>query len=263
VPDELRFAAADAAGRYDEAARDVVWQLEALAPGQAAACTFTALAELPGTAHSRAEAEAEGSFRAEAEARVRVQFGERGDRRLLDDLLAGIDGAASALGEAEAAAHDTPLPAANLGERHVVFSLAGTDYAVPLANVLEIGLPLAVTPTPSVPEWVLGVANLRGDIISLVDLRAFFGLERSPADRGRRVLVVRAREEEMTTGLVVDRVKGMRHLLPERVAPPAGLGQDRLTAYARGVLEHEGRLLVLLDLDRLLLSEEMRQFEFV
>src|SRR5262249_37009231 len=134
--------------------------------------------------------------------------------------------------------------------------------AVPRANVLEIGRPLAVTPTPSVPEWVLGVANLRGDILSVVDLRAFFGLERSPPDQTRRVLVVRSRTDDLMTGLVVDRVKGMRYILPERVASPAGLGEDKTTAYTRGVAEHEGRLLVLLDLDRLLLSEEMRQFEF-
>src|SRR5205823_3689408 len=158
---------------------------------------------------------------------------------------------------------DTPLPqTAKQGERQVLFTLAGTDYAVPLANVLEIGRPLTITPTPNVPEWVLGVANLRGDIVSMVDLRAFFGLEPSAHDPSRRVLVVRARTEDLTAGLVVDRVKGMRYLPPERVGPPVALAEDRIGPYTRGILEHEGRLLVLLDLDRLLLSEEMRQFEF-
>jgi purine-binding chemotaxis protein CheW len=261
LPEELRFVAADAGGLNDAAARRVVWQLDSLAPGEVAVCSFTALAELPGDVHCRAEAEAEDGLLVEAKATVRVRFGERGDRALLDELLAGLDGAA--LGEAPAAPQDTPLPATNLGERQVVFSLAGTDYAVPLANVLEMGRPLAVTPTPNVPEWVLGVANLRGDIISVVDLRAFFGLDRSPPDQSQRVLVVRAGTEDLTTGLVVDRVKGMRYILPERVASAAGLSEDRTTAYTRGVTEHEGRLLVLLELDRLLLSEEMRQFEFV
>src|SRR4030095_6422769 len=78
-------------------------------------------------------------------------------------------------------------------EQHVIFTLDGASYSLPIASVTEIGRPLAVTPLPNVPEWMVGVANLRGDIISVVDLRRFFGLGADEAPRGGRMLVVRSK----------------------------------------------------------------------
>src|SRR5262249_2239641 len=98
------------------------------------------------------------------------------------------------------------------GERHLIFSLADGDCAVPAAQVLQVDRPPERRRGPNVPDWVLGVANARGDIISLVDLRGFLGLP-PPEHPGRsRVVVVRSRDAELTTGLVVDRVVGMRVL---------------------------------------------------
>jgi purine-binding chemotaxis protein CheW len=148
-------------------------------------------------------------------------------------------------------------------EQHVVFTLAGTDYAVPIGNVLEIGRPHAVTPVPNAPEWVLGVANRRGDVISITDLRAFLGLDQPGPDSTGRMLVVRSLREDLTTGLVVDRVKEICKVPLERITLAASPIQDQVAPYLRGVSEHGGRLLVLLDCEQLLLSPEMRQFEAV
>src|SRR5262249_53212358 len=145
--------------------------------------------------------------------------------------------------------------------QHVMFTLAGAEYAVPIDNVLEVGRPLTPTPVPNVPDWVLGVANVRGDIVSMIDLRGFLGL---PPHRGpeRRLLVVRPRSEELAVGLLVDRVGGIRDIPPASVntgAPADGA----VAAYVHGVVEADGERLVVLDLERLLLTPELRAFELV
>src|SRR5262249_10077058 len=108
---------------------------------------------------------------------------------------------------------------------------------------------------------LLGVANVRGDIVSMVHLRSFLGLD-SGAGEGR-MMVVRASSHDLVTGLIVDQVRGIRSLPEQGIAAPSTPVEDRVAPYLRGVAEADGRLLVLLDLDRLLLSPEMRQFESV
>jgi purine-binding chemotaxis protein CheW len=188
---------------------------------------------------------------------------------LLDELIATIDqeigqaleleAEAAPVATAEAGAEDTAL--AKDAEQYVIFSLAETEYAVPIANVIEIGQPLSITPVPNVPDWVSGVANLRGEIISMVDLRAFLGMERTGYAQASRMLVAQASQEDMTTGLVVDRVSGIRYLSADRIGEPTAPIEDQVTPYLDGVYEHEERLLVVLNLDRLLLSPEMQQLE--
>ncbi|MDH4136620.1 MAG: chemotaxis protein CheW [Anaerolineae bacterium] len=181
---------------------------------------------------------------------------------LLDELMATIDEEVEEVFGPGAMANLAPAePVGAAGEQHVIFTLASTEYAVPIANVIEIGRPLVVTPVPNVPDWVLGVANLRGDIILMVDLQVFLGMEWIGYGQASRMLVDQPRQKDMTTGLIVDRVSEIRYLSVDRIGAPAGPIADQVTPYLRGVYEHDGRLLAVLDFDRLLLSPEMRQFE--
>jgi purine-binding chemotaxis protein CheW len=161
------------------------------------------------------------------------------------------------------AAQQAPEVDPGLHAQHVVFSLAETEYAVPIGNVVEIGHPRAVTPLPQVPEWLRGLTNLRGDIISIVDLRGFLGLEPGDAGRPERMLVVHHPEDNLTTGLIVDRVLGITRLRLDAIREPSAPVAGPVAPYLRGVAEHARGLLVVLDLDRLLRSSEMRQFELV
>lgn len=182
---------------------------------------------------------------------------------ILDDLVATIDEEIQEAFGSGAMAGLAPEAPADPGaqEQHVIFSLAGTEYAVPMANVAEIERPLDVTPVPNVPDWVLGVANLRGDVVSMVDLRGFLGLEQVGYQPGSRMVVVQSNREDLTTAFIVDRVSGIRYLPVDRIGAPAAPIEDQVAPYLRGVYEHEEHLLVVLNLERLLLSEEMRQFE--
>lgn len=187
---------------------------------------------------------------------------EDGNGQLLDMLIATIDDEMDAtFGSGEGTELALAAESSTQDEQYVIFSLAGTEYAVPIMNVTEIGYPLNVTAVPNVPDWILGVANLRGDLISVVDLRMFFGLERMTSGESVRMLVGRTFQEDLTVGLIVDRAHGIRHLPVEQIEKPTAGIESKISPYLLGTYEHEGHLLVVLDLDRVLASAEMRQFE--
>ncbi|MDQ3259035.1 MAG: chemotaxis protein CheW [Acidobacteriota bacterium] len=184
----------------------------------------------------------------------------------LDSLIAQIDEVVAAHpltlradGDATTSARSMSLDVAT--EHHVIFTLNDTAYSLPVGSVLEISTPLAVTPLPNVPVWVQGIANLRGDIISVVDLRQFFQMEGMESSRGNRMLVVRSPHGDITSGLIVDSVREISYLNVGRITTPTAPIESGVAPYMRGVYEHKERLLVLLDPERLMLSSEMRQFE--
>lgn len=187
---------------------------------------------------------------------------EDANGQLLDMLIATIDDEMDAtFGPGEGTGLAPAAESPTQDEQYVIFSLAGTEYAVPIMNVTEIGYPLNVTAVPNVPDWILGVANLRGDLISVVDLRMFFGLESTTSGESVRMLVGRTFQEDLTVGLIVDRAHGIRHLPVEQMEKPTAGIESQISPYLLGTYEHEGHLLVVLDLDRVLASPEMRQFE--
>ncbi len=146
-------------------------------------------------------------------------------------------------------------------QRYVVFNVGGTEYAVPILTVSEVVRPLKITPVPNVPEWVLGVANLRGDIISVVDLRVFFGQPAPENLPTNRMLVVHSPTEDVTTGLIVDRASGIFDIPLDQIRSPSAQVDDKVTPFLHGVSEVNDRLLVVLELNQLLMSAEMQQFQ--
>jgi len=187
---------------------------------------------------------------------------------VLGSLIAYIDNEL-ALSErqagAPAAAHPlTSTANAAVGvdeEQHVIFTLDDAAYSFPISSVTEIGRPLDVTPLPNVPEWIAGVANLRGDIVSVVDLRRFFGFGDDETPRGGRMLVLRSKSEEIQTALMVDAVRGIRIFNGGQVQQVTAPVETSVAPYMRGVYEHDKGLVVLLDPEKLMLSPEMQQFE--
>jgi purine-binding chemotaxis protein CheW len=179
----------------------------------------------------------------------------------LETLIADIDSeVAQTFGSgAMPEADEEAGPEDQIAEQYVVFSMAGTDYAVHIDNLTEIGEPQKITPVPNVPDWVLGVANLRGEILSMVDLAAFFGIENLKRERGARMLVAKTSAEDMTLGLIVERVEGIRSLGADQMVKPGAPLNDQVTPYLAGVCEESGRLVGILDFDRVLQSELMRR----
>lgn len=174
----------------------------------------------------------------------------------LDQEVAGVAGV-TAMGESEGQATATETDEA----RYLLFTLADTRYAAKVGHVIEIATIPELTPVPNVPNWVRGVANLRGEILAVLDFRLFLGLEPLGQSDAGRMLVTRTGHDDLTAGLVVDAVNGVTTLRTAELQPPTSPIEDKLSAFLLGVQEHDGRLVAALDLERLLTAPEVRQFE--
>lgn len=146
------------------------------------------------------------------------------------------------------------------GHRYVLLSIASAHYAVREVFVTELERVPKITPVPHVPAWVRGVTNLRGDILSVIDMRTYLGLD-APASNAARMLVVRLLNEDFATGLLVDGVDRIVTVPPDQITPPESSLDGPLAKYLTGMCVIEERLVAVLDLDQLLRSSEIRQFE--
>ena len=146
------------------------------------------------------------------------------------------------------------LPAApESQEKYVIFSLAGANYAVPMNQVLELGELGHFTPVPHVPAWLLGVTNLRGDIVSVIDLRVLLGVEVADVP-ANNLLVAETLAGDLMTCLLVERVQGMASVPQSKIQTLEGWRGDSLAPYTCGVYAHGDGLLSILDLEGLLRS---------
>jgi purine-binding chemotaxis protein CheW len=128
----------------------------------------------------------------------------------------------------------------------VVFTLGAEEYGVPITLVQEIIRYSAPRPIPGSPMHVEGVINLRGRIIPVVDLRSRLGAVGQPPDEAKIVIVELS---DATVGIVVDEVKEVLSVSADQCeAPPEGAGD---ADYLDAVAKLEGRLLVILEMERL------------
>ncbi|MEM7118458.1 MAG: chemotaxis protein CheW [Chloroflexota bacterium] len=154
--------------------------------------------------------------------------------------------------------------------QHVIFTLGNIRCAVPAVNIREVGEISYITPVPNVPDWLVGITSLRGDILSLVDLSTFLDLssdkDMSLGVSDIEIMVVQSQQETLTaitTGLIVDEVDDIQDIPMEQVRVPTAALDNQLGTYMRGVYEDNGQMVVVLDLERLLMSPEMWQFEAI
>src|SRR5262249_6350869 len=120
-------------------------------------------------------------------------------------------------------------------QRLILFALGDATFAVAARNVREVDRVPEITPVPGVPGWLHGVANLRGDLISVVDLRSFLGME--AAAPARRMLVASSDGGEVVSALLVDAVPGMALSTAADLSRPDAIADERLRPYVAGLLE--------------------------
>lgn len=136
----------------------------------------------------------------------------------------------------------------------VSFVLAGEEYGVPILSVQEIIRYETLTRVPQSPEFVDGVLNLRGQVIPVVNLRRKFGLNEQEVDRATRIIVVEVKDR--IVGIVVDEVSEVLIVNQEDVAPPPPMGAQVQSEYISGMGKINETLIILLDIDKILSSEE-------
>jgi purine-binding chemotaxis protein CheW len=152
------------------------------------------------------------------------------------------------------AAPEVARPAQYLG-----FSLAGEMYAIELLRIREIIEHVPITRVPGMPRAVLGVINLRGRVVPVVDLVVKMGLEPRPITRWTCFVIVEVTldGERTTLGLLADSVSEVLDLGPDDIEPPPAFGTRTPVHYLRGLGRQEQRFILLLDLDRLLSADEL------
>ena len=137
----------------------------------------------------------------------------------------------------------------------VTFSIGSEEFGVDILKVIEIIRTMEITKVPKAPAFVEGVINLRGRVIPIIDLRRRFGLAEKAGDSDTRIIVFEI--NGMSVGFVVDSVSEVLRIPANTVepAPPVVAGVD--SDYISGVGKLEDRLLILLDLDKLLSADDL------
>jgi len=137
----------------------------------------------------------------------------------------------------------------------VSFRLGQEEYGIEITRVQEIILMGDITRVPQTPSYIKGLINLRSTVIPIVDLRLRFGLAHDTSTDETRIMVVNVAGK--TIGIIVDAVSEVLRISQEQIAPPpptvAGLGREYLT----GLVKLDKRLLILLDIDKILGQEQL------
>lgn len=138
----------------------------------------------------------------------------------------------------------------------VTFSLAGRDYSIDIMHVKEIAKAGRFTYVPNALPFVLGVYNLRGEIIPILDLRLFFNIPVEPRKENSLVNLLILTVDDQIFGVVVDKIDKVVGVQKSTIQPPHPLFGDINIKYIDGVVEANKRLYVLLDITRIFSSKE-------
>jgi purine-binding chemotaxis protein CheW len=139
----------------------------------------------------------------------------------------------------------------------VGFRIGTETFGLPIAQVREIVRVPEITAVPNSPEHVEGVINLRGKIVPVMDLRKRFGQKDMTPSRKNRVVV--AEIDERLVGLLVNSASEVMRIPPSEIESPNDLFQDSSVDYVTGVAKLKGRLVILLDLFKVLKLQDRRQ----
>ncbi|MCX5767231.1 MAG: chemotaxis protein CheW [Gemmatimonadetes bacterium] len=149
-----------------------------------------------------------------------------------------------------------PTPAAaRCAGKFLTFKLDAEEYGIEILKVQEIIGSMAITTVPGTPAFICGIANLRGKVIPIINLRRKFGMEDIDATTESCIIVVQVRG--VSTGLVVDRVSEVVNIAGTDVEEVPEFGADVDTTFLIGVAKHAGRVNLLLDIDRVLSSADV------
>lgn len=145
--------------------------------------------------------------------------------------------------------------------RFLTFTLEENVYGIPIKFVTEIIGMQTITPVPETPEYLKGIINLRGKIIPLIDVRLKFG--KPEVEYNERTCVVVVEVDNLSVGLIVDMVDDVLTIPDDKIAaPPVGTGGYD-NRYIEGIGQTDEQVLLLLDAEKILKSDELAMVEEV
>jgi purine-binding chemotaxis protein CheW len=148
------------------------------------------------------------------------------------------------------------------GELQIVgFRVGQQSFGVPISVIHEIVRVPEITAVPDSPDFVEGVINLRGKIVPVVDLRKRFGEKTITCNRKNRILV--SESEGKLVGLIVDAASEVLKISESEIDPPPQVLEQRELNYVTGLGKLDGRLIILIDLNKTLRRGELRRLDEV
>ena len=139
----------------------------------------------------------------------------------------------------------------------VTFHLENEKYGIKVMQVQEVLRMTEIAPVPGAPHYVLGIINLRGNVVTVIDTRRRFGLADVENDDETRIVIVESNNN--VVGILVDSVAEVVDLKVSEIEMAPNVGNDESSKYIQGVSSRENELLILVDVNKLLSDEEWQE----
>jgi purine-binding chemotaxis protein CheW len=136
----------------------------------------------------------------------------------------------------------------------VTFYLDSEKYGINVMSVQEVLRITDIAPVPGAPHYVLGIINLRGNVVTVIDTRTRFGLTEKESDDATRIVIIES--DNQVIGILVDSVAEVVDLAKSDIETTPNVGNDESSKYIQGVSSQGEQLLILVDVDKLLTEEE-------
>ena len=118
-----------------------------------------------------------------------------------------------------------------------------------------------IAPVPGAPSYVLGIINLRGNVVTVIDTRQRFGLDTAPVSDNTRVVIIEA--DRQVVGILVDSVAEVVYLRQSEIETAPNVGNDESAKFIQGVCNKNNELLILVELDKMMSEEEWAELESI
>ncbi len=140
--------------------------------------------------------------------------------------------------------------------QYLTFTLDRELFALEISRVCEVVDCVRITEVPSLPGYLCGVINLRGSVISVIDLRLMFGMNKLEKTVDTCIIIVEVENGTLRMGALADSVREVVQLDPGRIEPPPEFGTKLDTAFIRGIGRVNDNFMIILDIEQVLASVE-------
>ena len=141
----------------------------------------------------------------------------------------------------------------------VTFRLDGETYGINVMQVQEVLRYSEIAPVPGAPSYVLGIINLRGNVVTVIDTRHRFGLADGEVTDNTRIVIIET--DNHVIGIMVDSVAEVVYLKQSEIETAPNVGNDESARFIQGVCHKNDELLILIDLNKLLTNEEWAELD--
>ncbi|MHC8315477.1 chemotaxis protein CheW [Pseudomonas sp. LB3P31] len=141
----------------------------------------------------------------------------------------------------------------------VTFKLDNETYGINVMRVQEVLRYTEIAPVPGAPSYVLGIINLRGNVVTVIDTRQRFGLMNAEISDNTRIVIIEA--DKQVVGIMVDSVAEVVYLRQSEIETAPNVGNEESAKFIQGVCNKNNELLILVELDKMMSEEEWSDLE--